>query len=266
MLHQSERIIYLVLLGALGMVFGSFGNVVIWRYPRGESLSSPGSHCPICGHAIRWYDNIPVVSWIVLKARCRDCEAPISPRYPTVEALSGVLWVVGGLAFGVTARAAFAVFFFYLLLLLAFIDLDTMRLPNPLVGLVAVFGVAGAAWAQVASASILPLTDVAGRGWLSEPAVAGAVGAASGGLLMLVITLLYERVRGSQGFGMGDVKLLAAAGPFLGVYTLLAFFLGSVAAAVGGLALARGKGEPPLTRVRIPFGPFLAVGICLTAL
>jgi leader peptidase (prepilin peptidase)/N-methyltransferase len=261
-----ERIVYLVLLGALGLVFGSFGNVVIWRLPRRESLASPGSHCPICGHAIRWYDNIPVISWLALRARCRDCEAPISPRYPAVEALSGALWVSAGVAFGVSVRAAFAVVLFYLLLLLAFIDLDTMRLPNPLVGLVAAVGVAGAVWAQVSHARILPLTDVAGPGWLSEPIVAASVGAASGGLLMLVITLLYERVRGSQGFGMGDVKLLAAVGPFLGAYTLLALFLGSVVAAAGGLALARGKGEPPLARVRFPFGPFLALGIGLAAL
>ncbi|MRR35468.1 prepilin peptidase, partial [bacterium] len=120
-----------------GLVFGSFANVVIWRFPRGESLSAPASHCPLCERPIRWRDNIPVVSWVILRARCRDCGTPIHWRYPAVELLTALLWVLAVLKFGATPRAVMTACVFYLLVILAFIDLDVRRLPNPIVALLA---------------------------------------------------------------------------------------------------------------------------------
>jgi leader peptidase (prepilin peptidase)/N-methyltransferase len=114
--------VYLAVLAVSGLLFGSFANVLIWRVPRGESIVRPASHCPSCGRPIRPLDNVPIVSWLVLRGRCRDCGERIDIRYPAVEALSGLLWLAAGLAFGPTPRAAAAVAFFYLLMVLAVID------------------------------------------------------------------------------------------------------------------------------------------------
>src|SRR5665648_820200 len=102
--------------GLFGVLFGSFANVVIWRFPRGESVSTPGSHCPSCDTPIAWYDNIPIVSWLVLRARCRSCGAPISARYSIVEALSGGLWALAAAQWGLSWATLFGIIFFYGLL------------------------------------------------------------------------------------------------------------------------------------------------------
>jgi leader peptidase (prepilin peptidase) / N-methyltransferase len=101
-LAGTDEGFYLVALFLSGLVFGSFGNVVIWRFPRGESLSHPGSHCPACETPIRWHDNVPLLSWLLLRARCRSCGSPIPPRYPVVELLGGLLWLAAGWRFGLT--------------------------------------------------------------------------------------------------------------------------------------------------------------------
>jgi leader peptidase (prepilin peptidase)/N-methyltransferase len=271
-----------------GLLFGSFANVVIWRLPRGESLSHPPSHCPKCGHAVRWFDNIPVVSWVILGARCRDCGEPISGRYPAVELLSAVLWILAGVAFGWSWQTAWAVALFYLLMILSFIDLDLHRLPNTLVGLLAFIGIAGLLVSQFAGVTAMPLIGRTPAGWLSQPFVAGLVGAALGAGLSLLIAALYGLVRGKQGMGMGDVKLLGAIGLFLGPFVVLAFFVGTLLGLVPALASARrashavgeppGSGneaaEPPDEQAApakagpagsIPFGPFLAAAAVLTA-
>jgi len=253
---------YLTVLALLGLAFGSFANVVIWRYPRGESLSVPGSHCPFCDHPVRWYDNIPVLSWILLRARCRDCSEPISIRYPIVESLSAVLWVLAGASFGFTLRALAAIIMFYLLLILSFIDLDTMRLPNSLVTLLGILGALGALASLLPVVDAVPLT-LATDGWLSNPLVASLVGAALGAGVSLLIALGYQGVRKQQGFGMGDVKLLAAMGVYLGPYVLMAFFGGAILGALWGVVgMVRGGGG---MRTKFPFGPFLALGGVLTA-
>lgn len=242
-----------------GMLFGSFANVVIWRLPRGESLSVPGSHCPACDGAITPRDNIPVVSWLVLRGRCRACSARISPRYPAVELLSGLLWLAAWALYGVSIRAMFAVVFFYLLMLLSFIDLDTMRLPNALVLWLAGAGVVGIGVQAVLGVDAVPL--IGGSGALANPIAFALVGCALGGLLPLSLSLVYQAVRGSVGLGMGDIKLLAVMGLFLGPYVGVALFAGST---VGALSSVLGSGEN-LTLRRIPFGPFLALGAILTA-
>jgi len=253
---------YLTVLALFGLALGSFANVVIWRYPRGESLSTPGSHCPSCDHPVRWYDNVPVASWLLLHGRCRDCGEPISIRYPIVEFLSAALWVLAGASFGFTLRALAAIVMFYLLLILSFIDLDTMRLPNPLVVLLGVLGVVGALASLLPVIDAVPLTLVVDD-WLSNSLVASLVGAALGAGVSLVIALGYQGVRKRQGFGMGDVKLLAAMGVYLGPYVLMAFFGGAVLGALWGVAgMVRGGGG---MTTKFPFGPFLALGGVLTA-
>ncbi len=244
----------------MGLVFGSFANVVIWRLPRKESLSAPASHCPACDTPIAWFDNVPVVSWLVLRGRCRSCAVPIPVRYPAVEVASALLWLLAWVRFGLTLRMILAVVFYYLLLILAAIDLDTYRLPNPLVGLLAVMGVAGVL-ASLAGMTALPLLE--GGGIFSSPLVAAFVGGCASAGATLAIALAYERTRGREGFGMGDVKLLAAIGPYLGLYTVMVLFLGSMLGAVAGVVVARRS--PDGMAARIPFGPFLAAAALIVS-
>lgn len=258
---------YLIFLGAFGLLFGSFANVLIWRVPRGESIVSPPSHCPKCGHDIRWYDNVPVIGWLVLGGKCRDCGAPISVRYPIVEAASGALWVVAGLVWGMTPAAPLAIVFLYMLLVLSIVDFDTRRLPTPLVMVIAVAGAAAAVAAQFTGLPFGPLVGVASSGWLAEPMVAAGVGFAAGAGTSIGIALLYRAIRGRDGLGFGDVRLLGAMGLVLGPFVLLAYALGNVIGvivAVPQAVLSRKGG--PLSGRSIPFGPFLALGGVLTAL
>lgn len=252
-------------LGAFGLVFGSFGNVVIWRVPRGESIVAPPSHCPRCGQPIRWYDNVPVLSWVLLRGRCRDCGEPISPRYPAIEAASGVLWALAGWRWGVSLTSVAGALFFYLLLLLAVIDADTGRLPNPIVAWAAGIGVAAAVVTQTTGLAAGPL--VAGTGWLAAPLAGAAAGAAIGLGVSGALAAAYHAARGMAGLGMGDLKLLAAMGLFLGPWVLLAYVLGSLMGLIGGLAAilqARRAGEESSPMVH--FGPYLASGAIITAL
>ena len=251
--------LFLTALAVFGLVFGSFANVVIWRFPRGESLSHPDSHCPECNTPIIWRDNIPVLSWMLLRGRCRACDARISARYPLVELTSGALWVAAGLRFGMTAQAAWAVIFFYLLLILAFIDLDTMRLPNPLVMLLAATGLVGAVAAQVLNAAVVPLLGGALLG--PSPIIAALLGALVCSLPALVLSVLMAAILKRPALGMGDVKLLGVIGIYLGAYGLLALFVGSLLGAVYGVAAgSRSSGR------QFPFGPALAAGAVIVAL
>jgi leader peptidase (prepilin peptidase)/N-methyltransferase len=256
------RALYLVALGAFGLVFGSFANVVIWRFPRGESLSRPPSHCPRCGHPIRWYDNVPVLSWVLLGGKCRDCGQPISWRYPLVELASGTLWALAGLLYGFSPRAAAAVLMFYLLLILSLIDLDTMRLPNPLVGLLAAVGLVCALCSQFTAFSPVPITQASGTG-VGGPLMLALLGAVLGAGISLAVAGVYALVRKASGFGMGDVKLLGALGLFFGPYVVMVLFFGSLIGAFVGIALVAGS-EAMRTK-KIPFGPMLALASIVTA-
>lgn len=245
-----------------GLLFGSFANVVIWRLPRGESLVRPGSHCPRCDAPIAWYDNIPVLSWLVLRGRCRNCSEPISARYPLVEAASGALFLLAALAWGPGLRALFGAAFFWFLLTLSLIDLEHMRLPNPLVGAVALLGLVGVLLSQLLDQNVVPLVGVGASGLTAQPLPAAALGVVLGAGLPAAIAFAYRLIRGRSGFGMGDVKLLGALGIFLGPYVLLTFFLASLLGALGGAILGRGR---ELSQRRIPFGPWLALGAVITA-
>jgi leader peptidase (prepilin peptidase)/N-methyltransferase len=289
-------VLFFVALGAFGLLFGSFGNVLIWRVPRGESIVSPGSHCPSCEHEIRWYDNIPVVSWLVLRGRCRDCGEPIAWRYPAVELASGLLWVIAGVRFGMTAATPLAIVFFYLLLILSVIDLDHRRLPTPIVATLAGLAAAAAVAAQVSGAPFAPLTPVASEGILASPVVASALGFVLGAGTAWAMAAAYGRLRGIDGMGFGDVRLLGAMGLVLGPFVLLAYGLANILGLVGsiplllrarrqnvsadaeGLATASSESGPEIETgseskpqgrpepLSVPFGPYLALGGFITSL
>jgi leader peptidase (prepilin peptidase) / N-methyltransferase len=220
-----------------GLIAGSFLNVVIARLPDGQSLVRPRSRCPHCGAAVRPYDNVPVLSWLILRGRCRDCGEPISARYPLVEALTAVLLAAVVARFGADEDALLGLALVIVLVPVTFIDLERQIIPNKLV-------LAGA----IAAVVILAATD---PDELPEHLIAGA---AAGGFL-LVAALAYPR-----GMGMGDVKLAAMLGLFLGASIapamLAAMLSGSIA---GGVIIAR-KGTREGRKTKVPFGPFLALG------
>jgi leader peptidase (prepilin peptidase)/N-methyltransferase len=252
-------------LGLVGLLFGSLANVIIWRVPRGESIVSPGSHCPECGKPVRWYDNIPVVSWLVLRARCRDCGGSIAWRYPVVEALSGILWAAAGLRFGMTAQAAACIALFYGLLILTFIDIDTLRLPNAIVGSVALVGAIGALVSQFTAWGMVPLVGLAPTGLLAQPLAVAVLGTLLGAGVTAAIAALYGAARGRTGLGVGDIKLLGAVGVFTGPYVLLTLMLGSIIGAFFGVVAATSSGAS-IGTLKIPFGPFLAAGAVASVL
>jgi len=226
----------IVVAGLFGAVIGSFLNVVAHRVPRGESLLSPGSHCPVCDAPVRPYDNVPVVSWLLLRGRCRNCGTSISPRYPLVELATAVAFAAVVAARGFDDDLVLELPFVAALIALAAIDLDLKLLPNKIVYPLAVYGVIA--------------TVLVDRDDLLENLIAGA--AAFGFLLAAVVA--YPR-----GMGMGDVKLAGAMGLYLGLSVipalLVAFLSGSL---VGVIILAR-EGSAGRKKA-VPFGIFLALG------
>jgi leader peptidase (prepilin peptidase)/N-methyltransferase len=238
-----NELLILAAVTALGLAVGSFLNVCIHRLPRGGSIAWPGSHCPACQHPLAWYDNIPVLSYLWLRGRCRYCGARISPRYPMVEAVTGLLFLGLTLIYPPGLLLATRIVFGCALIVLFAIDLDHHILPNviTLPGILAGFA----------------LSFFGPPGWQSS-----LLGIVLGGGIPYAIAWTYEKVRGHEGLGMGDVKMLAMIGAFLGwplmlLSLVLASFTGSL---VGAGFIAAGKGA----RYALPFGTFLAVG-ALTA-
>jgi leader peptidase (prepilin peptidase)/N-methyltransferase len=233
-----------VFLGVLGLVVGSFLNVCIYRLPRRQSVNWPGSRCTSCDRSLSWYENIPVVSWLILRGRCRTCGERISVMYPIVELVAGVLFVAGHLIYGWTPLLAARLGFACAMVVLFAIDLRHHLLPNVITvpGIVAGF----------------LLSLVLPPGWK-----ASLIGLVAGGGVLFAIAEGYYRLRGIEGLGMGDVKMLSMIGAFLGwklmlLTLVLASFAGSVIG-VGVIALGRGG-----MKAALPFGTFLAVG-ALTA-
>jgi leader peptidase (prepilin peptidase)/N-methyltransferase len=223
--------------GAFGLLLGSFLNVVAYRLPRGESLVLPGSRCPSCSTPIKPYDNVPVLSWLMLRGRCRACREPVSWRYPVVEGATALLLVAVVLAKGADRDVWLGVAFVLLLVPVTLIDIDHRIIPNKLmlVGMVVSIGLVLATQPED----------------LTEHLIAAA---GAGGFLLLA-ALAYP-----AGMGMGDVKLAGVMGLFLGrsagAAMLVALVAGSV---VGALIIAR-KGAKEGRKTAIPFGPYLAVG------
>jgi leader peptidase (prepilin peptidase) / N-methyltransferase len=223
--------------GVLGLLVGSFLNVMIARLPADESLVRPRSHCPHCGHGIRFYDNVPVLSWLLLRGRCRDCRESISARYPLVEALTGGLCALAVVAKGGDEDALLAVAFVLVLVPVAFIDLDHRIIPNRIL-------LPGA----VAAVVILAVTDPVR---LPEHLIAG--GAA--GLFFLLAALVYP-----SGMGMGDVKLAAVMGLYLGSSVVPALLVALLAGSLVGVTIIARDGVAAGRKTAVPFGPFLALG------
>ncbi len=250
----------------LGAVVGSFLNVVIARLPRGESVVHPRSRCPRCAAPIAWYDNVPVLSWLLLRARCRGCGAPISWRYPLVELLGGCAGALAAHRHGISPAAAAELALVATLLALAFIDIDTWLLPHPLTWPLMVAGQAAAAFG---------LTAASPR--------SSALGLLVGVAAFTAVAEVGQRVFHREAMGYGDVWLLGGLGAWLGLGALLpVVLLASLQGAVaGGLLILAGRGQPGATpepppagqagapaaededwvppRHAVPFGPFLAL-------
>lgn len=235
-----------VVVGTFGAMIGSFLNVCIYRIPLRKSIVTPPSSCPACGTLIRWYHNVPVLGWLALGGRCATCRAPISPRYPIVEALTATVFVLHVLEIGLDwlllPRLAFAA----AMIVLFAIDYDHQMLPD-------VITLPGIGLGFVMSLFLPP-------GWVSS-----AIGILVGGGLPWLLAEAYYRLRGVEGLGFGDVKMLAMIGAVLGwPLMLLTLFGASLAGAlVGGVLIGAGRGTRHL---RLPFGTFLAVAAVVAGL
>ncbi len=221
----------------MGAMIGSFLNVVVYRLPRRESIVRPASHCPACGVAVKPYDNIPLLSWLMLRGRCRSCHAPISKRYPLVEALTALLCIGAVLAGGSGATIALNVAFILLLVPIALIDVEHRIIPNRLTAL-------GALLALALGTALDPSGE-------PERLIAGV---AAGGAL-LIAALAYP-----GGMGMGDVKLAGVMGLFLGSAVAPAMLLALLAGVLFGALVVASKGTMAARKTAVPFGPFLAFG------
>jgi leader peptidase (prepilin peptidase)/N-methyltransferase len=223
--------------GVLGAIAGSFLNVVTYRLPRHESLMMPASHCTRCGTPVKPYDNIPILSFLLLRGHCRSCGASISARYPLVEALTAALCVGAVLAHSSPAGIALGVALILIMVPAALIDIEHRIIPNRLTALGAVLALA-----------IGVALDPAGE---PERLIAGA---AAGGFL-LVAALAYP-----GGMGMGDVKLAGVMGLFLGRSVAAAILIALLAGVLLGAAIIARKGAHEGRKTAVPFGPFLALG------
>lgn len=240
-LVESLPATFQVMAFIMGCIFGSFYNVVIHRLPLEQSLVRPGSRCPACGHEIAAYDNIPVVSYLLLGGRCRSCKTGISPRYPLVEALTGLLALLLFRRYGLHPQFGIEFIFCSLLLVIAFIDLDTGLIPNVLSLPGIVLGLGFSFFTPRLS-------------WTDS-----LLGIFLGGGLLYLVAAGYYLLRKKEGMGMGDVKLLGMIGAFIGwpgvLFTILC---GSVTGTLISLPLmlrgGKGLGSS------LPFGPFLSFG------
>jgi leader peptidase (prepilin peptidase) / N-methyltransferase len=223
--------------GVLGAIFGSFLNVVAYRLPRHESLVAPASRCPKCSTPVKPYDNIPILSWLFLRGHCRSCAAPISPRYPVVEASTAALCVGAVLTHESAIGIAMSIVVILLVIPAALIDLEHRIIPNRLTAL-------GAVLALLFGLALDP-------GGEPERLLAAA---AAGGFLLLA-ALAYP-----GGMGMGDVKLAAVLGLLLGRAVAPAILIALVSGVLVGVVVIARKGQREGRKTAVPFGPFLALG------
>lgn len=227
-----------------GAVVGSFLNVCIYRLPAGKSIVHPPSACPGCGAEIQWYDNIPIISFLILRARCRSCHAPVSWRYPLIEALNGVLTLLLFMKFGIGLPFLAYFIFVSALVAITFIDLDHQIIPDEisLPGIIVGF----------AFSFFLPLNS-----WLNS-----LFGILLGGGSLFLVAWGYEKLTGKEGMGGGDIKLLAMMGAFLGWQSILFIIFSSslIGSVIGITTMLIQKKDGKLA---IPFGPFLAFGAVL---
>ncbi|OIP71519.1 prepilin peptidase [Candidatus Atribacteria bacterium CG2_30_33_13] len=236
-----------ILIFILGLIVGSFCNVCIYRIPKNESIIYPASHCPKCRTTIKPVDNIPLLSYILLKGRCRNCGSKISIQYPVVELLTGMIYLIIYLIYGLSIQSLIYIILSSALIIIAFIDLneqivpDVISLPGIGVGLILSFFVP----------------------YLSF--INSALGVVVGGGIILIIALVGSMIFKKEAMGGGDVKLAAMIGAFLGWrYTIISLFLGFFLGALVGIFLVLSKIKSKEDMV--PFGPFIALGSLITLL
>jgi len=256
-----------IITGVFGAIIGSFLNVVIHRLPREESIVFPNSRCPGCGAAIASYDNLPVLSYLILRGRCRACKAGISWRYPAVELLTGLLWVGVIWHDGLSAMLPFDLIFVSAVVALVFIDAEHMILPNAIT-------YPGIVFALVARVAI-PFLSTTARFDDVEPLIHGMlhgmpvwaaslIGAAIGGLIgggsLWLMGWTWEKLRGIEAMGLGDVKMMFMVGAYLGWrLTILTIFMGVLSGSIIGIALMLRQGRKDM-QMLLPFGVFLGIG------
>jgi leader peptidase (prepilin peptidase)/N-methyltransferase len=225
-----------VIAAPFGLVIGSFLNVVAYRLPLRKSIAFPGSYCPACETPVKPYDNIPVVSWLILRGRCRACGEPISARYPAVELLTAVVFTAVVLVNGVNARLVLELPFAAVLIAVSEIDIEHKIIPNRILLPAAAWGLAGAALVRT---SHLPEVAIGGAGAFT---------------FLLVAALIHPK-----GMGMGDVKLAGVMGLYLGASIVPAMLIGFLTGSIAGIAMFARYG-PAARKMGVPFGPFLALG------
>lgn len=278
---------------AFGSLWGSFLNVVIARVPKGLSVVTPRSHCPKCKTQIAAYDNVPILSWLVLRAKCRTCSVAISPRYPLIELLGGLACTAAVARFGLTLSALELTVFTLILIAISFIDLDTFSVPLSLV-----VGLGGSGlgfgfirWLLNTTGATANAAGVDNSSATADFFIDRLIGCVGAGLMLsaivVVATFILRRVKGADGkprvpagetaMGWGDPMIIAGIGAYLGWQSMpLALFLASVVGSVVGLALkfsGRLKNRGPISEEdqwippddAVPFGPFLALGGLLAA-
>ncbi len=249
-----------LLAGLFGLLIGSFLNVCIYRLPRDLSVVTPRSHCPFCEHTIAWYDNVPLLSYAMLRGKCRHCQARIPIRYPIVELLTGACFFVCVLELGLTLSAAKYCTFSAILIALVFSDLEERILPDEFTKGGTVLGLGFAALVPVPG--IWSLFWHPSRPWLVSLADSTFAAFFSAGGLWLV-AFLYEKIRHREGMGLGDVKMVAMIGAFLGLQgVMLAIMAGSALGAVLGLAYIAIARKEAAT-YELPFGSFLGIAALL---
>ena len=223
-----------------GAMIGSFLNVCIWRIPEGMSIVFPSSHCPKCGQSIRPWDNIPILSWLFLHGRCRDCGEPISPRYPLVEILTALVSLAVFWLYGPSLQYLAGFLFAAVLIVITFIDFDHQIIPD------------------VISLPGIPVFFLLGWLVMGVPLWESLIGILAGGGFLYLIAVGYELLTKREGMGGGDIKLLAMIGAFLGWKSLFfVVFMSSILGAAIGVVLILIKGKD--MKYAVPFGPFLSI-------
>jgi len=257
----------MILAFIIGAIFGSFLNVVIYRVPNEKSLI-PGSACPNCEKPIKFYHNIPVLGWLMLGGKCANCKEPIAWRYPVIEALTGLVFLVTFMQIGLTPYLPVALAFASAMIALIFIDADHMILPNVItypmfvIALIIriVYSIAFAGTNYFSDTTFAPIASL--HGWPQwAVSLAGALfGALVGGGSLWLVGAIWKLFRGVDAMGLGDVKLLFAIGALLGWrLTVLTIFIGAFTGALAGIVVVSRQKERDL-QTQIPFGIFLGIG------
>jgi leader peptidase (prepilin peptidase)/N-methyltransferase len=256
-----------IFVGVFGAIIGSFLNVVIHRLPREESIVLPSSRCPSCGAVIAFYDNVPVLSYLALRGRCRACKIHISARYPAVEVLTALLWIAVAWRDGLTFALPFDLIFVTAIVALVFIDAEHMILPNA----ITYPGIVFALIARVGLPYLMgqPYFDdlpmlldgpLAGMPLWAASLIGAALGGLIGGGSLWLMGWTWEKLRGVEAMGLGDVKMMFMVGAYLGWrLTILNIFLGVLSGSVIGILLMMRQGKRNM-QMLLPFGVFLGIG------